>query len=122
MGLAFKTVGTYGTGGAPETDPNVGGPLAARILELQDRNEQGERSNGVRAYYELTGGVGTPTLDVTVWVVDETTGNWAKAIELTGLVEFEAIQVANVAPGRIFFQVVAESGTFTSAEFFAAPL
>lgn len=122
MGLAFKSVGVYTSGGAPETDPNVGAPLAARILELQDRNEQGDRSNGVRAYYELTGGSGTPTLDVTVWVVDETTGNWAWAIELTGLEEFEAIQVANVAPGRVFFQVVAQAGSFTSAEFFAAPL
>jgi len=57
-----------------------------------------------------------------VWVFDETNGNWAEAIALTGQREFEAAQVSNVAPGRITMQVVAESGTFTSAEFFAAAL
>ncbi|HUU92502.1 MAG TPA: hypothetical protein VM238_14990 [Phycisphaerae bacterium] len=122
MPLSFKSAGVYATGGAPEASPNATPPAAARIYEVPDVAEHGNRAYGVRFYFELTGGSGTPTLDVTTWVFDETSGAWVLALAITGIAEYVAAQVANVAPGRVFFQVAAESGTFTSAEFFAAGL
>ena len=122
MGLSFKSVGVYTSGGAPEADPNVAAPLADRVYEVPEAREQGERSTGVRFYFKLAGGSGTPTLDVRVWFFDEANNNWVEAITITGIGERIAVQSSNVAPARVTFRVVAEAGSFTSAEFFAAAL
>lgn len=120
MPLSFKSAGTYATGGAPEANPNAGAPAAARILELPDRSENGRVARDLRGYIKFTGAVGTPTIDFTAWVLDEATGNWVKSLAITGAEDDNGFQVANLAPGRVTFTVDAETGTFTSVEFFAA--
>jgi len=122
MPLSFKSAGVYTTGGAPEASPNAATPAAARIFEIPDKNEQGDRSNGVRFYIQFTTPVATPNLNIVPWVFDEANGNWAQGVAITGIEDFDALQIPNLAPGRVFFQVTGEAGTFASAEFFAAPL
>ncbi len=123
MPLSFKSVGSKPTNPfSADPDPNTTPPTAGRIFEIPDVSEQGERSFGVRWYPEFTnpsgGGV---TIDIVPWLFDEANGNWAQAVAETGITNYDMLVSPDFAPGRVFFQFIAQGGgTVDSVEIFAA--
>ena len=52
---------------------------------------------------------------------DETNGNWTSAVAETGILNFDMVISPDLAPGRVFFQFIAQgAGTVDSVEMFAA--
>jgi hypothetical protein len=123
MPLSFKSVGTLVTNPfTPDQDPNTAAPAASRIFEIPDLTENGERAFGVKFYPEFTnpsgGGV---TVDIVPWVFDDKNGNWAAAVAESGITNYDMLVSPDFAPGRVFFQFVAQGGgTVDSVEIFAA--
>ena len=125
MSVTFTPVGTLAANPfAADADPNTAAPLAARLFEIPDRDENGDLTSGLKFYtaYTTPSGAGQ-TLNGTVWVRDEGTGNFVKSIDFTALAELDGVQVDNVAPGIVFIQITGISaGTVDTISFFAAPL
>lgn len=109
---------------AADPSPNASAPLAARLFEIPDRTVHGALTTGFKFYTKYTTpSAGGLTLDGTVWMRDEATGNWVKAVDFTGLAEYEGVQIANVAPGVVYVQITGISaGTIDNVDIFAAPI
>jgi hypothetical protein len=111
MPLAFDAIGTKDTTSfSGDPDPNATPPADDRVYEIPDRAEHGAIANGLRAYFVFANPSGPPNIDGTLWVHDDTAAVWVKAVDITGIENYNAIQVPNVAPGRIFFQITALNG------------
>ena len=125
MSVEFKSVG-----GAKDTspfsadpDPNTSAPLPADIFEVPDRTVHGEISFGVKFFPTFTNPSGAGvTVDIRPWLLDETSGVWASATAETGILNNELLVSPDLAPGRLFFQKIAQgAGTVDFVEIFAAP-
>lgn len=125
MSVAFKSVGGPKPTNpfSPDPDPNVSAPLPADIYEIPDRTEHGDITFGVKFYPSFTNPSGPGvTIDVVPWIFDENAGLWTKAVADTGIQDKDLLISPDLAPGRVFFQKVAQGGgTVDAVEIFAAP-
>ncbi len=111
MSASFKAFGVVDTSPfVADLAPNASAPVAARIFEIPDRTEQGGIANGVKVYVEFSNITGTPAIDVVPWFFDEAASNWMRGVAITGIENFDAIQLLQVAPARFFLQVTAFAG------------
>jgi hypothetical protein len=122
MGLSFKPAGTKNTTVfSADPDPNTSGPAVGRILEVPDRTINGQISFGVKFYVKFTNPSVGATIDIVPWVRDDATGNWSRAVVIAGIEDFDLLIAPDLAPGALFFQITALSGTIDVVDIFGAP-
>lgn len=123
MSLSFRSAGIKDTTSfSADADPNVGAPLAPRILEVPDRTDTGRIATGLRAKTVFVNPSGGPVIDLTVWLLDERSGTWAEMKAFAGLGDNKFFEVPGTGSARIFFQITGLTGGSTdSVEILVAP-
>ena len=126
MSVAFKSAGIKSDMNpfTADPDPNVTPPANDRILEIPDRTITGAISFGVRHMPVFTNpSVPGVTVDITPWMLDETSGEWGSALADTGVRNRDLLIAPDLAPGRVFFQITATAGgTVDAVEMLASPV
>jgi hypothetical protein len=123
MAVAFKSAGSLVTNPfTADPDPNVTPPANDRILEIPDRTVTGAISFGVRYMPIFTNpSISTVAIDITPWMLDETSGEWGSALKDSGVVNRDLLISPDLAPGRVFFQITnLAGGTIDSVEVLAS--
>lgn len=125
MSDEFKSAGVLDTSPfVADPDPNTTPPSSLRIIQIPDRTVNGRLAQDVKFYLKFTNPAGGPIIALTVWQFDENNSNWVKGPALSGIDDtLPGLQVLNIAPSRLFFQVTDLTvGTADDVEVFAAPI
>jgi hypothetical protein len=88
-----------------DLDPNTSAPPADRVGNVGDRAENGALATGIRLGILFSGMTGTPDITVVPWILDETSGTWFRGGAVSGIQQWDAVQIANLASHRFFLQV-----------------